>query len=64
MDFSIWSILENDVSKVSHSSVPALKLALGTAWSNLDADVVRRACASVTPRLRAIVKAKGGHIET
>lgn len=64
MDFSVWSILENEVSKVSHSSVPVLKKALDKAWSNLDAEVVQRACASVTPHLRAVVKAKGGHIET
>ena len=63
MDFSIWSILESDVSKISHSSVTALKQALATAWSNVDQETVRRSCLSVTSRLKALVRAKGGHIE-
>ena len=63
MDFSIWSILESDVSKISYSSVTALKQALATAWSNVDQETVRRSCLSVTSRLKALVRAKGGHIE-
>uniref|UniRef100_A0A3P8TI71 Paired domain-containing protein n=1 Tax=Amphiprion percula TaxID=161767 RepID=A0A3P8TI71_AMPPE len=32
MEFAIWSILERDVSRVSHSSVTALKTALMKSW--------------------------------
>ena len=63
MDFAIWSILESDVSKISYSSVAALKKALVTSWSNLDEETVRHSCESVTSRLKAMIKAKGGHIE-
>uniref|UniRef100_A0A3P8VBF5 Uncharacterized protein n=1 Tax=Cynoglossus semilaevis TaxID=244447 RepID=A0A3P8VBF5_CYNSE len=39
MDFLIWSILEREVSRVSHSSVTALKKALMKSWSKPDAEM-------------------------
>ena len=63
MDFGIWSILDSEVSSVWRGSVPALRAALDAAWSHLDPEVVRRASASVTSRLRAVIRAKGGNEE-
>ena len=58
MDFTIWSILESDVSVKSYSSVAALKHALLAPLSALDEEVVRRSRHSVTSRLELIVEAK------
>lgn len=63
MDFAIWSIIESEVSKISYSNLESLKKAITKAWSELHEDVVRKSCQSVVPRLKAVVKAKGGHIE-
>lgn len=63
MDFAVWSILEREVSKISYSSVAALKQALVAAWSSLPEETVQRSCQAVEPRLKAMIKAKGGHIE-
>lgn len=63
MDYAIWSIIGTDVSKVYCSNVPDLKEAMVTAWADFDEEVVRRTCASVTSCLRAVIRAKGGHIE-
>ena len=64
MDFAIWSILESDVCAGPHSSTAVLRQALENAWSNISEDTVRRSCQSVVKRLEAVVKAKGGHIES
>ena len=63
MDFAVWSILEREVSKTSYNSVAALKQALVAAWSSLPEETVQRSCQAVEPRLKAMIKAKGGHIE-
>ena len=54
MDFVIWSILEREVSRVSHSSVTALKTALMKSWSKTDAETVQRSCQAVPGCLQAI----------
>lgn len=63
MDFSIWGILDGIVSKVHYKSINALKAALRKAWDDLPEETVRAAVASVSGRLRAVVRNKGGHIE-
>jgi len=41
----------------------ALKKAIKREWAKIPQDHIRAACNSFFDRLKAIVKAKGGHIE-
>lgn len=55
MDFVIWSILEREVSRVSHSSVTGLM----KSWSKFDGETVQRSCQAGPGRLRvAILRCK------
>uniref|UniRef100_A0A3P8VM51 Uncharacterized protein n=1 Tax=Cynoglossus semilaevis TaxID=244447 RepID=A0A3P8VM51_CYNSE len=40
MDFAIWSVMEREVSRVSHNSVTTLKKALMKLWSKLGATLM------------------------
>lgn len=63
MDFSIWSILESKVRTKKYTSMDALKKAIVREWAKIPQAHIRAACNSFFDRLRAIVKANGGHIE-
>lgn len=63
MDFSIWAILESKVRTKKYASMDALKKALEREWAKIPQDHIRAACNSFFDRLKAIVKAKGDHIE-
>jgi len=63
MDFGIWSILEQKACRVSHQSVEVLKKKLTESWEEIDRETVRATCDQVVPRLRRVLKEKGGYIE-
>ena len=63
MDFGIWSILEQKACLTSHPNIETLKRKLKASWEQIDPEVVRATCAQVLPRLRRLVKNKGGYIE-
>ena len=63
MDFGIWSILEQKACSTSHPNIETLKRKLKASWEEIDPEVVRATCAQVLPRLRRLVKNKGGYIE-
>ena len=63
MDFGIWSILDQKFCAVSYSSVEVLKQKLTKSWAKIDAETVRATCDQVIPRLRRVIKEKGGYIE-
>lgn len=63
MDFSVWSILESDACSKTKTSLEGLKKDLRAAWRRISEETVRAICDSVEGRLRAVVKAKGFHIE-
>lgn len=54
MDFVIWSVLEREVSRVSHSSVNTLKKALMKSWSELDAETVWCSCQAILGHLQVM----------
>ena len=58
MGFSIWPILESDISAKSYSSVAASKNTLLASCSALDEEVVRLSCHLVTSYFELMVKAK------
>ena len=63
MDYSIWAILESKVRTKKYTSLEALKKAVAREWVKIPGSHIRAACDSFLDHLKAIVKAKGGHIE-
>lgn len=63
MDFSIWGMLETNACFRKHTSLGELKKALIKSWKEIPQDDIRAAVESYPERLRAVIKAKGGHIE-
>ena len=63
MNFSIWSILEANVSACPHSSLDALKAKLKKEWDAIPQEQIRAACDAFVGRLKAIIRNKGGYIE-
>jgi hypothetical protein len=63
MDYSIWSILENEACSKPHKSIDALKRSLVAAWNKIPQDVIDRAVDDFPKRLKKCIDAKGGHFE-
>ncbi|XP_043063137.1 uncharacterized protein LOC122319623 [Drosophila yakuba] len=61
MDYSLWAILESKVRTKRYTSLEALKKAVVREWAKIPD--IRAACDSFLDRLKAIMKAKGGHIK-
>ncbi|KIH67820.1 hypothetical protein ANCDUO_01845 [Ancylostoma duodenale] len=63
MDYSVWAILEEKACAKQHGSVDALKISRKKAWEDIPQETLRAAVESYPKRLKAVIKAKGGHIE-
>ncbi|QQP57496.1 Uncharacterized protein FKW44_002509 [Caligus rogercresseyi] len=63
LDFAVWGFLEGKTNKTSHTSVEALKATITKEWDNMSEDFIKTSCASVRPRIEAIIRNNGGHIE-
>ncbi|QQP57627.1 Transposable element tcb2 transposase [Caligus rogercresseyi] len=63
LDFAVWGFLEGKTNKTSHTSVEALKVTITKEWDNISEDFIKTSCASVRPRIEAIIRNNGGHIE-
>ncbi|KIH63782.1 hypothetical protein ANCDUO_05917 [Ancylostoma duodenale] len=63
MDYSIWAILEEKACAKQHGSVDALKISFKKALEEIPQETLRAAVESYPKRLKAVIKAKGGHIE-
>lgn len=63
LDFSVWGILKSKVGTKKYQSVDHLKKALRREWAKIPQSQLRAACDGFVSRLKAIIKAKGGHIE-
>ena len=63
LDYCLWSILEAKVGAKNHRSLDEFKKSIVRECAKIPEDQVRAACNSFEDRLKAIVKAKGGHIE-
>ena len=55
--------METDVLTCSHLKLDALKVAIESAWTKLNEEVVRRSCNTVKARVRLMIKAEGGNFE-
>jgi hypothetical protein len=63
MDIALWCILERDMSQIPYSSIEMLTWIFSKHWSK-----VRKGCRGIfgshpTPRCRAAIMARGGHVE-
>lgn len=63
LDFSVWGVLQEKVNATPHSDLESLRLALVKAWNELDDTYLRELALSYDRRLKACIRAKGGHIE-
>ena len=63
MDYSIWSILENDACPEAHSTVEELRNSLLAAWERLDQEVINRAVDDFPRRLNESIAAQGSHFD-
>ncbi|EPB65323.1 hypothetical protein ANCCEY_15614 [Ancylostoma ceylanicum] len=63
VDYPVWAILEEKACAKRHSSVDALRSSLKKAWEEILQETVRAAVESYPKRLKAVIEAKGGHID-
>ena len=63
MDYFIWSILESKVSSKPHKDLDSLKRHLQSQWKRISVQTLAATCANFEKRVKACIKAKGGHIE-
>jgi len=63
IDYKIWSLLRQQVYKVNVNNVDELRQLIQTVWDELDHRMIDKAIKQWCTRLRACVKAKGGHFE-
>ncbi|KIH58375.1 hypothetical protein ANCDUO_11419 [Ancylostoma duodenale] len=63
LDFSIWAMVEQKACQKKHTSVQALRKCLEKARNAIPQDHVRAAVETYPKPLKAVIRAKGGHIE-
>lgn len=63
MDYSIWSILEGNACAVSHDTREGLIASLKKEWKKIPAETIAKVVDDFPRRLRACIKAGGGHFE-
>jgi DDE superfamily endonuclease len=63
VDYKVWSVMQEKVYKERIKDVDELRSRILTAWDEMDQRVIDTAVRQWRTRLRACVKAKGGHFE-
>ena len=63
VDYKLWLVIQQQVYKVKVNNVDELRQRIQTVWDELDQRVIDKAIKQWRTRLRACVKAKGGHSE-
>ncbi|XP_011707025.1 PREDICTED: uncharacterized protein LOC105462195 [Wasmannia auropunctata] len=63
LDFYVWDVVERVTNKSRHPNVASLRAAIETAFTDMDRDILKRACARFRPRMEAVIQANGGYIE-
>jgi len=62
-DYKLWAVLEDMAYQKRHNNLVSLKRSLVKAATEIPLETVRAAIAEWPERLRACVKAEGGHVE-
>ncbi|XP_067123165.1 uncharacterized protein [Centruroides vittatus] len=60
LDFYIWSVVERVTNKTRHANITSLRAAIDAAFTNIDRETLKRACARFTPRIEAVIQAGWG----
>ena len=63
VDYKIWSVMQERVYKTRIRDVAHLRKRLVEEWAAFDNGIVERAVQQWRDRLRACIKAEGGHFE-
>jgi len=65
LDYHIWGAMLDLYQKYQphQTNITELKVALQSIWNDLSQDPIDRSIQSFTKRLRACIKANGGHFE-
>jgi hypothetical protein len=63
LDFSVWSVLQEKVQAMPHTSLAALRRSITRQWNRMSQAYVSRTCRSFRRRLEAVVAKNGGDIE-
>lgn len=63
LDYSIWSVLQEEVQGVSHPNVEALKAHIVKTWEAMDPAYIIKTCQSFRSRVEKVIAAEGGYIE-
>jgi len=63
VDYTMWSVLQERVYRTKISDVDELKRRINSEWAALSHTVIERAVGEWRQRLRACVRAGGGHFE-
>jgi transposase len=63
LEYAVWSILEEKACAKPHKDVESLKRALIKSWDKITVEMLEKIVDNFPKRLKACVKAKGGHFE-
>lgn len=63
VDYKVWSVMQEKVYKKPIKDIEELRESIISAWEDMDQRVIDTAIKQWRRRLRACVKAKGGHFE-
>jgi len=63
VDYTMWSVLQERVYRTKISDVDELKRRINSEWAAVSHTVIERAVGKWHQRLRACVRAGGGHFE-
>ncbi|QQP40983.1 Putative transposable element [Caligus rogercresseyi] len=63
LDYGIWGVVERKACSIPHASVDALKAAVEKERAEMSVDFIVKTCKAFRPRIKAMLKATGGHFE-
>jgi len=63
VDYKVWSVMQEKVYKKRIKDIDKLRACILTAWDKMDQRIIEAAIRQWCTRLRACIKAKGGHFE-
>ena len=63
LEYKLWAVLEDMISRKRHSNLDSLKRSLVKATAEIPLETVRAAIADWPEHLKACVGAEGGHFE-
>ena len=63
LDYAIWGEIESKVCATFHPNLKPLKVTIKKQWSKMKDPYIKKVYSTFRTRLKAIIAAKGGHIE-